>query len=125
MKFQIGKEQLNSNYATFLKKLGYVFVRDRRSQSESFARRIRNDFYPRFHIYITENSDSVIFDIHIDHKKDASLSHSRHNTEYGGELVENEVSRIKSCVNANLPVKENVPPQKKRKKTLFRRIFNI
>lgn len=122
MKFQINKSQLNSNYAVFLKRLGYVFIRDRRSQTESFARRIRSDFYPRFHVYITENSDFVIFDIHIDHKKDASLSHSRHNTEYGGVLVENEVNRIKDSVVGDLSMEKNMPVEKK---SLFKRIFNL
>lgn len=126
MKFQVNKNEVNINYTVFLKRCGYGFIRDRRSGSESFARRLGRDHYPRFHIYVSDVGNLITFDIHIDHKKDASLGNSRHNSEYSGDLVSSEVERIGIELKKNQTIdKPGEVKNKKEKKSFWRKIFRV
>ena len=79
-----------------MRRLGYVFIDDRRTGKQSYVRSLRNDHYPRFHIYVTKAiGTAYVFDIHLD-QKEASYEGSRmHSGEHEGAQVEAEVARIK------------------------------
>lgn len=62
----------------------------------SFAKRIHRDFYPRFHVYIKEDRETVIFDLHLDQKRPIYEGVTAHSGEYDGEVVEREAARIKA-----------------------------
>ena len=73
---------------------GYGKIIDRRMGKTSFAKRIHRDFYPRFHIYIKEDGDTVVFDLHLDQKRPIYEGVTAHSGEYDGEVVEREGARI-------------------------------
>ncbi|MFA6194240.1 MAG: hypothetical protein WC719_00650 [Patescibacteria group bacterium] len=107
MKLLVNKKQLGEAPAIWLRHAGYVFIPEREDGQESFARRLSRDFYPRFHVYFTEAKDNsgqdiVTFNLHLDQKRPGYQGFSRHNAEYDGELVENELARLKSLILPDL-----------------------
>lgn len=78
----------------------------------SIVRQLGRNDYPRFHLYITKNDREFSFNIHLDQKKPsypARIGYAKdvaggegyhaHSGEYDGDLVENEVERIKKILN--------------------------
>lgn len=98
MKLIIDKNQLNEAPEIFLRHAGYGFIYDRRSGQSSFVRRLGGGFYPRFHMYIEENDKQVIFNLHLDQKQPSYAGAHAHNAEYEGEVVEQEIQRLKQLV---------------------------
>ncbi len=98
MKLKIPKNQLSIHPEQFLRRAGYAFIRDRREGKESFVRRLGRNFYPRFHIYIEEEGDFVVFNLHLDQKQPIYRGAHAHNAEYDGEVVEAEIKRLRDLV---------------------------
>lgn len=103
MKIITNKKLLGQAPAIWLRSAGYTFIPEREDGQESFARRLSGDFYPRFHIYFIEQTDSkgevfVTFNLHLDQKKPGYAGQNRHNAEYDGEVVEREIARLKSLL---------------------------
>ncbi len=82
----------------FLRQAGYQILENRRDDKVSFARRLGSGLYPRFHIYLQNNSDSTIFNIHLDQKKASYEGQTAHSGEYDSELVNQEAFRLKSLL---------------------------
>ncbi len=82
----------------FLRQAGYHALEDRRSQSLSFVRRLGGGFYPRYHIYLQNTDDRVIFNLHLDQKKASYEGQKAHSGEYDGDLVKEEAMRLKSLL---------------------------
>ncbi len=106
MKIILNKKALNINPETFLRRAGYAFIQDRQSGNASFVRRLGNNFYPRLHLYFEEKDDRIIFNLHLDQKKPSYQGARAHNAEYEGEVVENEIERLKNL----LRVVKSPPP---------------
>ncbi|MGE5426117.1 MAG: hypothetical protein ACM3PZ_03520 [Bacillota bacterium] len=107
MKLKISHNQLQGMPpAQWLRRTGYTFLTDRHSGQESFVRRLGGDFYPRFHLYIQEvpGSEEVFFNLHLDQKKASYAGITRHSGEYEGELVEQEVARLRSYLSPRAEV---------------------
>jgi len=51
--------------------------------------------YPRFHIYLEQNEDNIVINLHLDQKKPSYKGAKAHNAEYDGIAVENEAERLK------------------------------
>ena len=101
----IYKEPLSENSYSILRKAGYIPIRDRESGKESFILKVQGDRYPRFHLYLEEESEtSLKWHLHWDKKKHG-WSDRRHDTEYGGETVKEEADRLKRWL-AHYTVKE-------------------
>jgi hypothetical protein len=103
MKLTVNLKQLGAAPEIWLRSVGYVFITERESGQESFARRLTRDFYPRFHIYFTratgKNGEELItFNLHLDQKRPGYEGYSRHNAEYDGEVVEREIARLQSLI---------------------------
>jgi hypothetical protein len=81
-----------------LKRCGYAEFIDPRTKITSFVRRLRGFFYPRFHVYIEQNSDKIIYNLHLDQKKPSYEGSNAHNGEYTGQVVEQEAERIKQMI---------------------------
>ncbi len=79
-----------------LRRAGYAVLNDRQGGSTSFVRRLSGGYYPRFHIYMKEDS---FFDIHLDQKQVSYKGHTKHSGEYDGKLVKEEAERILSFFN--------------------------
>lgn len=78
----------------FIRRCGYAKIIDRRAGKTSYAKRIHRDFYPRFHVYIQAEGESVIFNLHLDQKRPIYEGVTAHSGEYDGEVVEREAARI-------------------------------
>ena len=103
MKLIVERKQLAENPEMWLRSAGYVMIEDRLSGHASYARRFSRDFYPRYHLYFTVEKDSlnkeyVVFDLHLDQKKPGYEGQNRHNAEYTGEVIEEEIKRLKNLV---------------------------
>lgn len=86
-----------------LRGAGYAFHRDRKMDKDSFVRRLGRGQYPRLHLYVDESqADRVIFDLHLDQKQASYQGSRMHNAEHEGEVVEQEISRLKSYIVALL-----------------------
>lgn len=125
MKFEVDKKQLEYNPYQLARKAGYGFIRDRRSGQESLVRRLGNGFYPRFHLYIEQENDKVVFSLHLDQKEASYSGSHRHNAEYAGPLVKEELERLRQFVFSKTPESEESKDkgEQKTKKSWFRKIF--
>ncbi len=102
MKFVVNKDELSENPGQFLRRAGYGYIRDRHSGQDSFVRRLTRAHYPRLHMYIKEQNERVVFSLHLDQKAPSYAGSPAHNAEYGGEVVEAEIKRLRDIITHNL-----------------------
>ncbi|MCG2700791.1 hypothetical protein L6267_01325 [Candidatus Parcubacteria bacterium] len=101
MKLIISRNKFDAPPEQFLRRAGYGYIRDRRSAKDSFARRLGGGFYPRLHIYIEEQGDKAILNLHLDQKQASYAGSHAHNAEYDGLIVEGEIKRLKNLITHN------------------------
>lgn len=98
MKLDAYKHQLDNNPERWLKRAGYAMINSQESDGVSFVRRLTADFYPRFHIYLSDRrsgtKEIISINLHLDQKKPGYAGQNRHNAEYDGQVVENEAKRL-------------------------------
>lgn len=106
MKIIINKKYLSESPEQFIRsKAGYAHIHSHYTGHDSYVRRLTRDHYPRLHMYIRMEDERVIFDLHLDQKKTSYRGNHAHNAEYDGEVVEQEINRIKSLILKYNPVK--------------------
>lgn len=94
MKLRFAKKTM-TDPVLFIRRCGYGEYYDRRMKKVSYMRRARSaDMFPRFHVYISEKGEEVIFDLHLDQKRPSYAGSSMHAGEYEGTAVEKETERI-------------------------------
>ncbi len=93
MKFSIPKSR--ENIISISRKIGYVPISASETKEFNMVRSIGRGDYPRFHIYITEDAENFIFNLHLDQKKPSYAGNHAHSGEYDGDLVSEEANRIK------------------------------
>lgn len=94
------KQQSDLDIIKLIKRCGYAEFKDRRSGQTSYTRRLGLYLYPRFHLYINqETSQEIVLTLHLDQKQPSYHGCSAHSGEYEGESVEKEVVRIKKFIN--------------------------
>lgn len=98
MKLVVNKKQLTGTADQFIRRAGYGQIFDRQSGQYSYTHRFTRDFYPRYHLYIEEQGEDIIFNLHLDQKRPGYAGQNRHNAEYDGEVVEREIARLKSLL---------------------------
>jgi hypothetical protein len=98
MKLIINETQLNTPPEIFLRKAGYAYIINKQGGDDSFVRSISRNFYPRFHVYIEREQDRFILNVHLDQKKPSYAGAHMHNGEYEGDVVEEEVERLKNLI---------------------------
>ena len=81
-----------------MRRASYAFFRDPKSGEESFVRRIQGEFYPRFHLYLSEERGHLVFNLHLDQKKASYEGSHKHNADYDGSVVAEEINRIKQVI---------------------------
>ncbi len=124
MKLKINRDKLVDNPYRLLRSFGYGFIRDQQGGSESMVKRLGNGFYPRFHMYIKEEGDLVIFDLHLDQQQSTSLSGSRHKSEHQGEWVAKELNDLRNFIDRQKILEsDKKTPLKKEKRSWFSRIL--
>lgn len=95
MKLTINKNELKDSLEHILRQAGYARIQDRNTGQSSFVRRLTGNYYPRFHIYLKEESAIALLNIHLDQKKASYPGAHAHNGEYEGEVVVAELERVK------------------------------
>jgi len=91
MKFAI--KNTGENAINLMRKIGYLF-----QKKNQFVKSLGRNDYPRFHLYIEENNDELIFNLHLDQKKPIYKGGPAHAGEYQGKVVEAEAKRIKQIL---------------------------
>lgn len=95
MKFTTEKIKLNK--ANLCRKLGYT-PKSRKKSEFSGIKRLRGRDYPRFHLFIEEKKDQLLFKLHLDQKRASYKNSNAHSGEYESKLVEEEKKRIKEII---------------------------
>lgn len=95
MKFTAKK---TDNIINIARKLGYIPERRGDRGEFSCQRPLSRAEYPRFHIYITEEENEFIFNLHLDQKKPSYSGTAAHSGEYEGGAVDGEAERIKQIL---------------------------
>jgi len=87
------------NITNLTRKIGYFFIgQDEETGESSFIRPLERSGFPRFHLYISEKDDELIFNLHLDQKRPIYKGVPAHAGEYEGNIVENETERIKKIL---------------------------
>jgi len=87
-----------------MKTIGYKPAYFQKPGEISIVRQLGRNDYPRFHLYIKPfgkaqgETNSFVFNLHLDQKKSSYKGVKGHSGEYGGELIVAEVERIKSLL---------------------------
>lgn len=85
---------LKKNSYSILRDAGYIPIHDRMSGKDSFVFKIRGDRYPRYHLYVEDETDAgVKWHLHIDHKEHGW--NERHDTDYDSAEVTEEAGRLR------------------------------
>jgi hypothetical protein len=85
---------LAKNSAALLREAGYMPIFDRLSGKQSFVNKIRGDRYPRFHVYVLEETEGQLkLHLHLDHKEHG-WGDRLHDSEYDGPDVKEEAGRL-------------------------------
>jgi len=95
MRFSVKKQK--DNITNLMRKVGYYLLKEEKDES-SFVRPLERTGFPRFHLYIKESNEDLIFNLHIDQKKPIYKGAPAHAGEYEGKVVETEAERIKQIL---------------------------
>ena len=113
-------QNLKDNPRTLIRRAGYGEHRDNRSGETSYHRRLGQNIFPNFHVYLSEDARGVEISLHLDQKQPSYGSGHMHSGDYDGPVIENELTRIKeSFLSAPAPETE----QTNAKKGFFGRLF--
>ena len=93
----IFNQKFNQNPDFLIRRSGYGQIRDSKNGQISYVRRLRTDFYPRFHLYV--NSDNpLVLNLHLDQKKASYEGYTAHSGDYDSEIVKQEAQRIYNAI---------------------------
>lgn len=94
MKFTL---QTRENILGLQRRIGYTFL-DEHDGEYNFVRRVRDNFYPRFHLHVKEVGGALVCTLHLDQKKPSYQGSAAHGGEYEGDIVVREIERIKGLL---------------------------
>ena len=94
MKFEL-KGPFKESIYNLMRKVGYYFQGQDKGEL-SFTRPPRG--YPRFHLFVKVEDDTLIFNLHLDQKRPVYEGAPAHAGEYDGEPVSKEAERIKEIL---------------------------
>ena len=96
MKFIILKSR--ENLTSIARKIGYIPIRTNDQNEFSMERPLTRNDYPRFHIYAKEGGEEFSLNLHLDQRKPSYAGTSAHAGEYEGDIINQEIERIKSLI---------------------------
>jgi hypothetical protein len=92
-------ENSKGNLITLTRKIGYYFQHeDEKTHQSVFSRPLGRSGYPRFHLYVKQEGNNLIFNLHLDQKRPIYQGSTAHAGEYDSPLVEQEAERIKQSL---------------------------
>lgn len=89
---------LKYNLTEFVRRLGYHPIARTERGELNCVRPLQGQNYPRFHMYLVETPEVLTFNIHLDQKKPSYEGSTAHGGDYEGEVVRDEVERIKEII---------------------------
>lgn len=92
------KTERPENIQNLMRKVQYHYLGERSGQL-SFSKPLGSNRYPRFHIYLKQDSTEISMNIHLDQKGASYQGTTAHSGEYNGSLIEKEIERIKFQIN--------------------------
>ncbi len=99
MKLKFTKEAIGGSPELFIRRCGYGKYFDKRMNKVSYMKRANiSMMFPRYHVYIEDRGEEVVFDLHLDQKRGIYEGGPAHGGEYEGSTVEREVGRIESFI---------------------------
>ena len=125
--YQVAVAQGGYFTAAQARRAGYAYKQNRYTGQDSFTRRLGRNYYPRFHVYLAHMGTNVVIDLHLDQKKPSYAGSRAHSGEYGGELVEREMERLKEIIiqNSKIAWEKNLPKiDTKKKKGFIKKLFS-
>ncbi len=87
----------------FIRRTGYALLRDRNGNIKSFAKRFHGELFPRFHLYLEENTAEWLLNLHLDQKAPVYSGVTAHSGDYDGPVVEQELARIEGLLPGSAP----------------------
>jgi hypothetical protein len=95
MKFII--ENSKKSAAHFFRRAGYVFQKHEGDEM-AFVRRLADQSFPRFHLFVKVEGNKFRVNLHLDHKAASYKGTKVHSGEYGkdSQLLHKEIERLKS-----------------------------
>lgn len=97
MKFRL-PNNFTQTPAMMVRRCGYLQIHDRISDQTSYVYKLTKERYPRFHLYITENTEETIFDLHLDQAKTRYDNQKAHNADYETPEVKAELTRVYTTI---------------------------
>jgi hypothetical protein len=92
--------KLNHTTEQILRNAGYFYIFDKISKKGSFIKKLTEQRYPRFHMYIIETPEKIIFDLHLDQSATRYKGQGAHNADYDSDQVKTELIRIAHIIDA-------------------------
>ena len=86
---------MRENPVQLMRQAGYTFSRGIVGEEMSFIRPLEANGYPRFHVYLDWQGDNLSINLHLDQKRPSYGVGHAHSGEYDGEMIKNEMERIK------------------------------
>jgi hypothetical protein len=107
MKLIVDKTRLSEFDAdAFLRRAGYAHIFDRVKQHDSYIKRLSRDYYPRLHVYVSEQKDAgqdlVTLEMHLDQKKASYAGVRMHSAEYDSPVVAAAIDDLKNLLRASV-----------------------
>ena len=116
------RKKFTANSRNLLRDCSYIEIFDRKTGKFSFSRKLREDHYPRYHLYVTKEEPGLLqLNLHLDMKKAIYEGVSAHSGEYEGPLIDQEAARIKGILESLTA--ENRPPPSEEKKSMLGWLF--
>ena len=112
------------NHMAFMRQAGYAPFADPNTGITSYVKRLRGDFYPRFHVYIETNKDhQVTVNLHLDQKKPSYAGAHAHNAEYEGGAVDIEGRRLVGLIKNKMDNARQAPGAPEEPRGFFSKLF--
>ncbi len=91
-------KNIKENIANIARKTGYLIIDSKDYNEYNMVRKLGYNNYPRFHIYLKQAGDKLIFNLHLDQKQPSYKGAHAHSGEYEGPVVETEAERIRDIL---------------------------
>ena len=97
MRFEHKKPQ--TNIINLARTIGYHLIGNTPEKESNLVRQLAANGYPRFHLYLSEENENLIFSLHLDQKKPSYEGQTAHSGDYDSELVLGERQRLERILD--------------------------
>ncbi len=95
-------QNIKENVVNVARAISYLIIDTNPNGEYNLVRKLTGQNYPRFHIYLRQQGDRLIFSLHLDQKKPSYAGSHAHSGEYDGSLVQDEADRIRELLVSSL-----------------------